>query len=148
MYSYWKNSYATFSGTTIAAVQVAGTITSIKVNVTTPYTGVQGTLKLHFDNPFLRLSDGSRARWDPQINLKTAALRTIALSGVTGTQTGDTALTVPDATKTWLVPDQITLKTTADISGEGAGVLPHFSVEFITDQGLNNLGSSFTCDFS
>lgn len=89
------------------------------------------------DNEPTIKADGSKYDWGPVINLKIAGERVITPAGVTGTQTGDSGLTLPEAV--WFAQGYQPYVGT-DISGE-SGVGPSVSIEIITDQGYNFLGS-------
>jgi hypothetical protein len=79
---------------------VSGAIQSIAFNVIEPYTGSDhATLSFHlseFDNwSNLDVATNTQTNYGPVINLKTAGVRTVTPTGVTGTQTGDSGLTLP-----------------------------------------------------
>lgn len=136
LWEYSKRTYTKTMGSVAAASHhVWGNIVSLKVNVTTPYTGSQGTLSLHaintFDNyPTITLSDYSTVTYGAVINTKVPGERVITPTGVTGTQSGDSGLTIIPSWFTGLVAP----KLSADVSGESAG--PVITIEYVTDQGL------------
>lgn len=133
LFSYTKRTYSGNIGTSQPLVKIWGTIVSASINVTTPYTGVQSTLTLDaMGNSFVGTikPDGSLYSYIPVINLKTTGERVVTQAGVTGTQTGDSALSVPSAISFNVVAPYLG----TDISGEGAGVKPTFTIEIVTDQ--------------
>lgn len=133
LFSYSKRTYTNNIGTG-AAVRIWGSIISASMNVTTAYTGVQGTLALNTFGQFGRSiikADGTAANYDPVINLKTVGNRVITPSGVTGTQTGDSGLTLPGPGD-WLSNNMFVYLGT-DIGGE-SGVGPTVTIEVITNQ--------------
>lgn len=145
LWEYSKRTYTKSMGSAPAASHAAwGNLISLKVNVSTPYTGVQGTLSLHvvgqFDNlPIIKLSDYSTAMYGPVINTKIAGERIITPLSITGAQSGDIGLAIVPA---WLT-GSIEPTLSADVSAESAG--PVITIEIITDQGttMTALGRGF-----
>lgn len=123
---------------------VSGKLVSYTIDVTTPYTGVQSTLFWHaaaeFDNAIVVKPDQSTTTYGPHIDLKTAGRRVITPSGVTsfGADSG-MSLADPDV---WFTSFMNGLCANLNISSEYSGnhsVGPVFSVEIITEQGMDNL---------
>lgn len=116
-----------------------GALSSLKFNVTTAYTGAHGTLTLHgmavFDNYPTITAAGSVFTYGPDINLNTIGQRLITPSGVTGTQSGDSGLPVPEAV--WLT-QAAGIGASTDISGEASNVWPTVTIEITTNQGVVN----------
>jgi len=145
LYSYSKRTYdgsnsgpwPNFSG--VAAFGTFwGNVSQVNINVSKAYSGVLGTLGMNAFSQNNNITDSSitRQTWVPQVNTFITGTRAITLSGVAGTQTGDSSLPVPDATRTWLVgTDKPNL--TNSISGESSSVWPSVTIEVITDQALN-----------
>lgn len=139
LFSYSKR---TFAGNilTSSLVPVWGRVVSIKINVTTPYTGVQSTLTMNamgqFFGPTLQPS-GTLFDYAPIINLKTAGLRTITPSGVTGAQTGDSGLSI--GAPIWITQGYQPVVGT-NIGSENPSVYPSVTIEFITDQNIMGTG--------
>ena len=113
-----------------------GRVTSIKVNVITPYTGA-GTLTMQ---PILRgwvgdVYTGSSSFYTPTINLKIAGERVFTPgNAATGAQTGDTltALSSSLFNHGTYYPQQ-----SRDITGESSATRPTYTIEIITDQGFS-----------
>lgn len=113
--SYWQRAFV--DGTSTPVVPVFGNVSSVTFAVNTPYAG-GGTPNFNLDGPNTVNSAGATAPWTPQINVKNSGSRVVTLSGVTGTQAGDTGLTVPDSTFTFLADNQITAKYSASVAGD------------------------------
>lgn len=117
-----------------------GRLVSLKVNVTTPYTGVESTLNWGKATQFVLAAGGtSFVTWNPRFDLKTPGLRTITPSGVTGAVGADANLTLPSS-DVWLSHWLASMSTGArDVRAEYAGnpaLGPVFTVELIVDQGI------------
>lgn len=122
-------------------VQMIGTITSLKINVITPYTGsgVPGALTAGIAQFGVSLNvNGTSTGFNPRINVKIAGER-VFTPGVaaTGGQSGDTLPTLPAGA--WInngfdpvLSTNITSEYLAD-----TGVGPVFTIEMITDQGIS-----------
>src|SRR5439155_24546737 len=105
LYSYSKRTY---TGNTLGTqskltgtLQFWGKLSSLMINVTTPYTGTLSTLNFgamaaFYNYPTIN-ADSSVFSYGPGINLKIAGQRVIKPSGVTGSQNGDSGLSVPAA---------------------------------------------------
>jgi hypothetical protein len=137
LYSYSKRTYTGTSGTTLAAAfEVWGAVSSVKFNVTKPYTGVLGTLILkplgQFNNYPTIKADSSVFTYGPIINLKTAGERVVTPSEVTGTQTGDSGLVVPEPV--WFTGTTTSPSISSDLSQESSSVWPNITIEITTDQ--------------
>lgn len=143
LYSY--QTY-TFTGLVGAVVQpkftMLGNLSSLSINVTNAYVGA-GALSFNvsqFNNwPILKF-DGTFSNYAPIVNAKISGNRAITLSGVSGTQSGDSGLVVPDAVQSWFV-DQSNSGSiySADVSGVCPGVnCPSVTITIQTDQGVVN----------
>lgn len=147
LYSYSKRTYDGTTGATGAEqVRMWGNLVSLKVNVTTAYTGAQSTLTFglgQFDNYPVILTDSSAGTYGPRFNLKVTGERVITVGSTTGAQTGDTNLNV--SSDIWFT-GPIQPSISADISGETSDKWPVFTVEIITDQDID-LVRTFTCSF-
>lgn len=143
IYSYSNRSYTSTTLSPVpAAVRMWGRIVSIKINVTTPYTGAITPLTLQaMDFPTLK-ADKSFFRYSPVIDLRVGGLRTILPDGtVTGGGGGDSNLALPEAV--WFTgPEFGGPFISANVSGEALGV----TIEIRTDQGIP--GRSFVCSFT
>ena len=133
IYSYSKRIYTGDSSFTSHAIW--GKVTNIKFNATTPYTGATNPIRMEFVQGIVK-SDGSAAFYHPFIDLRTAGLRTVTPSGVTGAQSGDSALALPDPS-TWFA-HRANPAFQPTISGEPSSVWPTVTIEIITDQGVVN----------
>lgn len=133
LYEYTRRTYDG-SVQNPALVTIRGDVVSIKVNVTTPYTGVLGTYKIQLYSKYVDSSNVAGEYSFRSVNLKIAGERVITPSGVTGNQSGDDDLSLPD-TSTWL-SGSLLVQFTSDISGESAGVRPSVTVEVETNQGV------------
>jgi hypothetical protein len=140
IFSYSKRTFTgnqlpVWTGQTLSYARIWGTIVSVKINVTKPYTGTQPTLTLNALGPYgiAAISpDGSQTGLSAAINLKIAGERDIFPSSVIGTQSGD-IISVPGPM--WF---QLGYSPTvsADISGESPSVWPTVTIEIITNQGV------------
>jgi hypothetical protein len=117
-----------------------GNISSVSFNVTKAYSNA-GALSFNalslFNNAPVILSDYSQIAYGPIINAKVSGNRVITLPGVTGTQSGDSALSVPDASVSWFT-GILTGAMSKDISGESQAGWPSITVTIQTDQGVVN----------
>lgn len=136
--SYTKRTYDGQTGWTTTngpSVPMFGNIVSLKVNVLTPYTGVD-TLSLTF-NLRRMVGDtqtGTYSFYAGTINLKIAGERVMLPNGVTtGAQTGDSSLNL--AATNWAC-QTMQPQTSRNITGESAATAPLFTIEMITDQGF------------
>jgi hypothetical protein len=114
-----------------------GTITSIKINVVTPYTFGASALSFkwsQFDNNKYRKTDGTIiSNLGITINARIAGERTISPSGNLNAQSLDVLPTLPAGA--WLLgKGTSSVVLSADVSANGAG--PVITVEVITDQGV------------
>jgi len=117
------------------AIQIWGTIVSVKVNVLRPYTGALGTLTMRFGTvgPSAIATDGITVfNWGLVINVKTAGLRTITATGNTGLQTGDVD---PGSGAFWFA-STVTPWLSGDTSGDTMVQQALIDFEIVTDQGL------------
>jgi hypothetical protein len=144
LYSYSKRTYSGgILGTTPAPTfMIWGALSSVKFNVTTPYTGMLGTMTMNAISPFNYTTikvDMSTFNYGngPIINLKAAGERFVTPSNVTGAQPGDSGLAVPEAV--WFVGLQgAGPNFSADVSAEPPAIWPTITVEIVTDQGVVN----------
>jgi len=139
MWSCQTRSYTGGSTTAQPVFQIWGNLSSLSINVTTPYAGA-GTNLFHlsrFDNWSVVNSAGSAVSYAAIVDAKTSGDRVVTLSGVTcntspGACSGtDAGLVVPDATKTWF----------GGVSNSGpqftnAGTPVGVTVTIQTDQGV------------
>lgn len=133
---YW---YATYDGSSFNTVAVNqeyawGALTSLSINVTQAYTGVQATQTLLPAELTFKPSDASRPFYAPTINVKTAGNRVVTTSGVTGNQTGDANLALAEAAQ-WF-GQTLTMQYNHTISGEASNLWPIVTVEMQLDQGI------------
>jgi hypothetical protein len=101
--SYFQRVYT--SATSTPTIQVGGNISSVDFNATAANTG-GGTPTFAFASslgPIVINSTGGSSRWNPLINNNLTGDRNVTLTGVTGTQTGDSGLAVPDSTQSLLI---------------------------------------------
>jgi hypothetical protein len=134
LYTYSKLTYTGNIGSA-PGIGIIGKLVSLKINVTTPYTGIHSPLSLEVmkEGANTIKPDVTYFAYDPFINLSVAGLRTITPSGVTGTQSGDSGLSAPGAI--WFAGGgTLGPYLATDISGESSSVWPTFSIELITDQ--------------
>lgn len=143
IYSYSRRTYTGntigFDGGPISTMALWGAISSLTFNVSTAYTGINNPLTYHwpavFDNyPSLK-ADFSVYNYAPIINLRASGTRVVTPAGVTGTQSGDSGLAVPEAV--WFT-EGASAGASADISGENPSVWPSVTVTIQTDQGVVN----------
>jgi hypothetical protein len=117
-------------------VPMVGAIQSIKFNVTKAYTGVQGTLTAGLSQSQIQLMiNGAWTSYAPRINMKILGERVITPSGVTGTQSGDSNLTL-GSLPAW-IGGGFDPSMSVSISGEAESTWPEFTIEMITDQGFS-----------
>lgn len=130
--SYSKRSYDQTMTAGQEGVPVWGRLTSLKINVVQAYSGAAlGLLRMsRFANFPVILPDYSTSTYGPVINLKIAGERIITPSGVTGTQTGDTGLALPNALA-WFTGDM-----TPYIDGDLSAGTMFVTIEYIMDQGV------------
>lgn len=136
IFSYTRQS---FTGVAVAYIpQIWGSVTSIKVNFATAYTGAASPLTMSFAAGSTT-SAGAPVTYNPVVNARIAGERVVTSAGVTGTQSGDSALTLPTPT-TWMSDAGGTFTgsklLSTDISGQAPSGWPAFSIEIITDQGV------------
>jgi hypothetical protein len=102
IFSYSKRSYT--NSTPLVNSPLWGKVTSIKINVTTAYTGSTNPMRFNPGTTTV-LPAGTSSNWNVNINLRQAGLRTITPAGVTcdtgggpvgGACSGDGTLTLPD----------------------------------------------------
>lgn len=114
-----------------------GRLVSLKVNVTTPYTGDASALTWGKATQYLLSAGGASFQtWNPQFDLRTTGLRTITPSGVTGAVGADSLSAPP--TNAWLTHWLKTMQSSRDVRSvyNGNNALgPVFDVELIVDQG-------------
>lgn len=136
LWSYTKRTYdGTAFGSTGPDLLILGNVTSIKINVTKAYTGVQSTLNVgvsQFDNLTVVVG-GALSTYTPRVNLKIVGERIISTGSTTGNQTGDSNLNI--GSTMWLTRP-MKISTNQNITGEDPSVYPEFTVEIITDQGF------------
>lgn len=119
-------------------VQMWGYIQSIKFNVTRAYTGAQGTLTAGLGQFFTWLNiNDTWTQYNPRINMKVLGERVITVGSVTGTQSGDSNLSL-GSSPAW-ISDGFDPVLSANISGESSSVWPEFTIEMITNQGFPTL---------
>jgi hypothetical protein len=142
VYSYAELNGATCGVATAGAVYNAplntgGRLVSLKVNVTTPYTGDASALNWGKATQTAQSADGSSfLNWDPRFDLRTTGLRTITPSGVTGAVGADSLSAPP--TNAWLSCWMSSMQSSRDIRSvyNGNNALgPVFTAELIVDQG-------------
>ena len=135
--TYTGNNLPLWAGQQLTYAGIFGSVVSVKINVTKPYTGTQSTLTLNALGPYGISSiapDGSQISYNPTIDLRTAGERDIFPSSVTGAQSGDN-ISVPGAI--WFSYGY-SPTISADISGESSSVWPTVTIEITTQQGLIN----------
>jgi hypothetical protein len=133
IYSYTKRTYTGNIGAP-PFVSLWGRVVAININVTTAYVGSQPSVLMNLFGQFGgNFIDSSNVfiRWNPQIDLKTAGLRTITPGSVTGSGGADSNL----AMGAWWIPSGITIVVATDLSA-GTTIFPVVTVEGITDQGI------------
>lgn len=124
--SYQTLTYTTAMGATPQpAYAVIGNLKSLGISVPRAYAGA-GSLSFNVgpswpvlnatNNSTLTSSDVGTIFYTAAVNAKASGLRTVTLSGVTGSQSGDSGLTVPDSSQTWF-------------TGANAGAGPGFSAD-------------------
>jgi hypothetical protein len=113
---------------------VYGQLVKIRINVLQAYTGAQSSLNLR--NQFCNYINSSNTvtAFAISVNCKIAGERVIQLSGVTGTQSGDSIFT-PDSVQTWFHNGALFLGFDQDISGDNVEKWPIVEVEAMTDWG-------------
>lgn len=145
VYSYQTFTYGgAQSGANFGQFIMWGNLSSLSINVTTAYTGA-GSLAFNLSqfgnwNVLESAPTYTEVNYGPAVNAKVAGNRVITLSGVTGTQSGDGGLAVPDAVQTWFQQQaQSAPQYSADVSAScpGAGC-PSITVIMQTNQGVVN----------
>lgn len=135
LWSYTKRTYDGSTGATGAtAVKMVGNITSIKVNVTTPYTGAS-SLNMgfsQFDNMPVVVA-GAYTTYGPRFDLKAPGERTIMVGSTVNKQTNDFNL---DISAAMFIGTTYQASMSRDISAESSSLWPSFTIEIITDQGI------------
>lgn len=143
LFSYQRVTYT--SGAAHAAAQpgynVWGNLSSLSINVTHAYGGGGAlTFAVGPSWPIINSlnNPGVTIFYDAVVNAKIAGERIVRLSGVTGSQSGDTGLAVPDPVETWFTGGNAGLGPafSADVSGTDPNVA--VVVTFQTDQGFGN----------
>lgn len=133
------------TGNDVGIYPVSGHVVSLTIDVSTAYTGAQGTLTWkvgggEFNNKQVYKSDLTTASYAPIIDLKTPGTRIITPAGVTGSVGSDSGLALPDA-GTWLTRYfEAGILASANIVAEYNGnnaVGPVVTVTAITDQGIS-----------
>lgn len=116
-----------------------GTLVSLKVNVIQADTGANGTLTLHPIGKFgANTMNASNAyfQFDLTINLKTAGVRTVTPTNVTGNVTGD-VISAPGAV--WFIQWGLAPWISASIAANTPAQMPIVEIELVTDQGVTAL---------
>ena len=142
LYSYSKRTFTgsnlpLYLGQTLPLAHIWGSIVSIKINVVTPYAGVQPTLSLNALAPYgiaAITSNQTSVRYNPVIDLKVIGERQIFPSSLVGIQTTD-AVSLPGSL--WL-ENAYSPTISADISSEPPSVWPTVTIEIVTDQSIVN----------
>lgn len=142
--SYQTLTYTSTMGATHQpSYAVFGNLTSLSVNVNRAYAGA-GALSFSVGPswPVLNVTNNSTVPggsagtifYDAVVNAKSSGLRTITLAGVTGSQAGDTGLTVTSSQQTWFTGPNAGLGPffSADVSGTDPNV--SVTVTWQTDQ--------------
>lgn len=137
LWSYTKRTYDGVTGVVSSEgppITMHGTITSLKINVITPYTGASSlSVGLSAADNLPVVIGGAASTFIPRVNLKIAGERVITLGNTTGTQAGDTNLTMNSSV--W-IGRTFAAGMSRDISGESSSLWPSFTIEMITDQGF------------
>src|SRR5262249_22315517 len=94
LFSYSKRTYT--ANSSFVPFNMWGKISSMKMSVTTPYTGTQSSPHWYAASAAIK-ADGSSMIYNPSINLKVAGERDVTPSSVTAPQVGDSGLSVPEA---------------------------------------------------
>lgn len=124
-------------------VELWGTLSSMNVNVTKPYTGAQSSLTMQLDDGGMNTinPDGTAncncpgPFYGATFNLRAIGERNITPNAVTGAQTGDLYLTQPQ--RLWSA-QALSPKISMDISGEASLTYPSVTIEVKSDQGVVN----------
>jgi hypothetical protein len=136
IYSYSKRTYdGSLVGNAIPA-KVWGKLVSMKLNVSTPYTGAGNSVTLNITGQFIYptvQTNGATYQYVPVINLRAPGSRVVTPSSVAGQLSGDSNLSVPEAV--WFSGATAPHMNT-NISGESPAVWPRITVEITTDQGV------------
>jgi hypothetical protein len=140
LYSYSKRTFTgsnlpLYLGQNLTLAHIWGSIVSIKINVVTPYTGVQPALSLNALAPYgiaAIASNQTSVAYNPVIDLKVSGERQIFPSSLVGIKTTD-AVSLPGSL--WL-ENAYSPTISADISNEPPSVWPTVTIEIVTDQGI------------
>lgn len=115
-----------------------GNLTALTFNVSTPFTGTGGSLSFalsRFSNWPLLTTAGTFTNYGPTVNTSVGGSRVVTLSGVTGTQSGDTGLGIPDAITSYFSGPSFSGPIfSRDVRAQGLG--PSVTVTIQTDQGV------------
>jgi hypothetical protein len=138
IFSCAKRVYSGNISDTGAVTKLWGKLVSAKINVTKPYTGAEAPADFEVDQYYvntLKPSDGSRYFYSPKVNMKVAGERVITQSGVTGTQSGDSGLAMPEPL--WIA-ESVRGFVGPSFSGDDPSTWPTVTLEIMTDQGITD----------
>lgn len=115
----------------LQTIQLWGNLSTLSINVITPYTGVRGTLTLNLRavTVDLNLSPRDFVTWTGVINLKLTGIRRVTNVAVTGANSGDNLTAVSG----WLC-EFLEASLSANIGSEDQSVCPVISLEVQTNQ--------------
>jgi hypothetical protein len=145
LYSYFRRAFAGFAMNIYfltTYVPLAGNLTSWTINVLKPYTGSAATYTVEICVFGWAKSGGNYyPTYSLQtVNLKTAGIRTITATGVTGNVTGDTITAIPY----WLTGDHHVVIGPTQGGGDTLAQQPHFVMTGRADQGIEFAGMTRT----
>jgi hypothetical protein len=138
VFSYFKRAYAGFPVATyysFGQVLLAGNLTSWTIDVKKPYTGSASTYVVDL---YVFGWKNASGNWYPtwvkqEVNLKTAGLRTITASGISGNVSGDTISAIPF----WLTGSHLVIIGPTQGGGDTLAQMPHFIMTGLADQGID-----------
>jgi hypothetical protein len=134
IYSYFKRGFAGFSLASTRGEQyvyLVGNLLTWQINVQKPYTGLDATYTLTIYMCGFKTSGGKTySTWTSQVvNLKTAGIRTITPTAVTGSVAGDTLAALP----WWLSGGHFIVTSNAN-AGDNLSNMPVYVMTAQTDQ--------------
>lgn len=134
---YTASDFATSGGQLGGGGGAWGEFVSLKVNVLTPYTGMQPDLTFRIFTsglpPALTVDRASRVLWDPFVDLTVIGERTVTPTSVSNIKPHDVDMTPQGLI---LFGDGWQSQLSRNVRSEDPSVWPIFTLEVITNQGI------------
>jgi hypothetical protein len=112
-----------------------GTLSTLAVDVRTPYSGTEALTFYPFSNLVAYQSDGTEVNYNPSANAKIASSRQMTLTGVTGLQSGD-AIPLPSSPIWFTGTPNTPPRFSVNISATPPSIWPSIIVEMSSQQSL------------